>query len=122
MQSKVEYDEDIQKYNEEIQDYEEIKNIVQNDYVASSEEIEGQLLKINRIVGIEGYLSKEDIEFYEEYAIALKKSKKNLDDIYYSTVNSISKKIEIRTEEIQEMKNMNKYNNSFEEKYEEQID
>lgn len=119
MQSKVDYEEDIQKYNDEIQGLEEEKNTIQNDYFSSSDEIEGKLFKINNVIGIDGYLSKEDVEFYEEYANALKKSKTDLEDIYNSTIRSIDKRIETRNEEIKELKAINKHDNSFEENYEE---
>ena len=102
MQSKVDYEEVIQKYNDEIQGLEEEKNTIQNDYFSSSDEIEGKLFKINNVIGIDGYLSKEDVEFYEEYANALKKSKTDLEDIYNSTIRSIDKRIETRNEEIKE--------------------
>lgn len=119
MQSKVNYEEDIQKYNDEIQGLEEEKNTIQNDYFSSSDEIEGQLNKINKVIGIEGYLTKEDVEFYEEYANALKKSKTDLEDIYNSTISSIDNRIELKNEEIQEMMNISNQDNSIEENNEE---
>ncbi len=101
--SRNQYNEEIEKLKKENEAIQEMNTQISSEYSRTMDDFDYKLKKLNDVLSLEGYLSEDEIQFYENYSSYIRKSQTDLEYVFESTKKNTYQKIEQNSSEIERL-------------------